>query len=74
MTPANESQILRWLGSFVQTPTPPDASSEAAMSSYCELRVEQTSPIQASQDGNFKDFVSKDNLSIGVINIKAIAQ
>ena len=73
MTPANESWILRWLGSFVRTPTPLDAL-EAAMSSYCELRVEQTSPIQASQDGNFKDFVSKDNLSIGVINIKAIAQ
>ena len=51
---ANEFQILRWLRSFVQTPTAPDAR-EAAMSSYCELTVEQTSPIQHSEDGNFDE-------------------
>ena len=57
MTPANESQVLRCLGPFVQTPTPVDALVEAAMSSYCELRVEQTSPIQASQDGDFEAYL-----------------
>ena len=59
----NESSILRWLASFVQTSTVPDAR-EPAMSSYCELRVEQTSPVQPSEDGNFKEDLVRGKIII----------
>ena len=60
-------RILRWPGPDVRR-------REAVMSSYCELRVEQTSPVQDSEDGDFEHSWSyhgrspapKDTMMMGI--------